>query len=99
MSIQLSSKSLITLLMSFAFLVGCTAADQPAEVVADASPPMDSLVTVEWLKDHLDDPDLVVLDCSVVVERDGQGGSRTVSGRQSYEAGHIPTAGFADLKG
>jgi 3-mercaptopyruvate sulfurtransferase SseA len=26
---------------------------------------MDTLVTTDWLSQHLDDPDLVVLDCTV----------------------------------
>jgi thiosulfate/3-mercaptopyruvate sulfurtransferase len=60
---------------------------------------MDLLVSVQWLHEHLDDPDLVVIDASVPVEPDGDGGFRTVSGRTAYKAGHIPTAGFADLKG
>ena len=60
---------------------------------------MDLLVSVEWLHEHLDDPGLVVIDASVPVESDDDGGFRTVSGRVAYEAGHIPTAGFADLKG
>ena len=60
---------------------------------------MDTLVTTDWLSQHLDDQDLVVLDCSVLMEPDGQGGMRTVSGRDAYDAGHIPGAGFADLTG
>jgi thiosulfate/3-mercaptopyruvate sulfurtransferase len=60
---------------------------------------MDTLVTTEWLSEHLDDPDLVVLDCTVRIEQDETGGMRSVSGRADYEAGHIPTAGFADLMG
>ncbi len=57
---------------------------------------MDSLVDVDWLAAHLDDPDLVVLDCSVVVDMDA---GTNHSGRADYEAGHIPGAGFADLFG
>jgi thiosulfate/3-mercaptopyruvate sulfurtransferase len=60
---------------------------------------MDSLVTAEWLSQHLDDPNLVVLDCTVLVELLGDGGVRVVSGKTKYESGHIPTAGFADLMG
>ncbi len=60
---------------------------------------MDSLVTVEWLAEHLDDPNLVILDCSVMIESDDDGSFRTVNGRANFEAGHIPTAGFADLMG
>ncbi len=62
-------------------------------------PAMDTLVTPEWLAEHLDDPDLVVLDCTVLVEPDESGGFRSVSGRSNYETGHIPSAGFADLLG
>jgi thiosulfate/3-mercaptopyruvate sulfurtransferase len=60
---------------------------------------MDTLVTTEWLSQHLDDPDLVVLDCTVRVMPDESGGMRSESGRPDYDSGHIPTAGFADLKG
>jgi len=60
---------------------------------------MDTLVTAEWLAQHLDDPDLVVLDCSVVTMPQPDGSLRNVSARPDYELGHIPQAGFADLKG
>jgi thiosulfate/3-mercaptopyruvate sulfurtransferase len=60
---------------------------------------MDTLVTTEWLSRHLDDPELVVLDCTVRTEMDNGGGFRNVSGRADYGVGHIPTAGFADLTG
>jgi thiosulfate/3-mercaptopyruvate sulfurtransferase len=60
---------------------------------------MDSLVSTDWLSQHLDDPDLVILDCSVYQESEEGGGFHNVSGRVKYEQGHIPNAGFADLKG
>ncbi len=60
---------------------------------------MDTLVTSDWLNRHVDDPDLVVLDCSVNQEPDEDGGFRNVSGRADYDAGHVPSAGFADLIG
>ena len=60
---------------------------------------MDSLVTTVWLGRHLDDADLVVLDCSVVTLTDEDGNLRNESGRRQYAQGHIPGAGFADLKG
>lgn len=60
---------------------------------------MDTLVTAEWLSQHIDDPDLVVLDCTVVTIPHDDGGFHNVSGRPDYETGHIPNAGFADLKG
>ena len=69
---------------------------QPDSVVQDK---MGTLVTTEWLSQHLDDADLVVLDCTVrMVPKEG-GGMQTVSGRSDYDTGHIPSAGFADLKG
>lgn len=60
---------------------------------------MDSLVSVAWLREHLDDPDLVVIDATVLIEADGAGNVVSVNGRESYEAGHIPEAVFADLMG
>lgn len=58
---------------------------------------MDTLVTTEWLNQHLDDPNLVVLDCRVSTMPDDRGGFRNESARAEYDAGHIPGAGFADL--
>lgn len=60
---------------------------------------MDTLVTTEWLSEHLDDPDLVVLDCTVCTVPEEGGGFHNVSGFADYSKGHIPSAGFADLKG
>lgn len=71
----------------------------PAEAADMNNPPMDSLVTAQWLNAHLDDPDLVVLDCSVTISVDEDGNFSTVNGRAAYNEGHIPTAGFADLMG
>ncbi|HSN55058.1 MAG TPA: sulfurtransferase [Candidatus Sulfomarinibacteraceae bacterium] len=67
--------------------------------VAPPPPALDSLVTTEWLSEHLGDPDLVVLDCTVVVQRNEDGSVDVVNGRANYEGGHIPSAGFADLLG
>jgi thiosulfate/3-mercaptopyruvate sulfurtransferase len=58
---------------------------------------MGTLVSTEWLSQHLDDPDLVVLDCTVLMVPSDDGGMTAVSGRADFESGHIPTAGFADL--
>lgn len=58
---------------------------------------MDSLVSVEWLQEHLSDPDLVVLDATVQIDFAENGEIIIASGRDGYEQGHIPTAGFADL--
>jgi thiosulfate/3-mercaptopyruvate sulfurtransferase len=59
---------------------------------------MELLVSTQWLADHLDDPDLVVLDCTVHL-RMGTDGFEAISGREDWAAGHIPGAGFADLTG
>ena len=60
---------------------------------------MDTLVNTEWLSQHLNDTDLVLLDCTVTTIPHDDGGLHNVSGRPDYELGHIPNAGFADLKG
>lgn len=60
---------------------------------------MDTLVTADWLNQHLDDPDLVLLDCTVTTIPHDDGGFHNVSARPDYDLGHIPNAGFADLKG
>lgn len=60
---------------------------------------MDSLVSTQWLADHLDDEDLVVLECTVRTEEIDGGGLRNESGRADFDAGHVPGAGFADLTG
>ena len=69
---------------------------QPDPVVHEK---MGTLVTAEWLSQHLDDPDLIVLDCTVHMAPKEGGGVQTVSGRANCEGGHIPSAGFADLLG
>lgn len=79
--------------------LGTACSTTPEQEPAGAGKAMDSLVTAEWLAAHLDDPDLVVIDCTVLVQPDGSGGFSTLSGRDAYEEGHIPTAGFADLMG
>lgn len=87
----------LALFVVLVLIVACSPSENHAGVAADTT--MDSLVTAEWLNEHLNDPDLVVLDCSVLVQPTGNGGFDSVSGRPQYDKGHIPTAGFADLKG
>ncbi len=82
-----------------AILIGCTEAPSTTEPPAEPPPAMDSLVSAAWLKEHLGDPDLVVLDATVVIESDAAGKFESINGRASYEEGHIPGAGFADLLG
>ena len=86
---------LLILIASLTFFIAPAGSETVPAQAADH--PMDTLVTVEWLGRHLDDPDLVVLDCTVNVVMDESGGMKSVSGRADYEKGHIPGAAFADL--
>ena len=52
---------------------------------------MDSLVSTDWLAQHLGEEDLVVVDCSWFMPASGR------SGRDEYLAAHIPGARFLDI--
>jgi thiosulfate/3-mercaptopyruvate sulfurtransferase len=52
---------------------------------------MDSLVSTDWLADHLGESDLVVVDSSWHMPASGR------SGRDEYVAAHIPGARFLDI--
>jgi thiosulfate/3-mercaptopyruvate sulfurtransferase len=95
------SRKLFVLIAALALTIACAGPQSPPDQAATAEqlPPIDALVTTEWLSQHLDDPDLVVLDCTVRVEMEEDGGFQVLSGRDDYEGGHIPSAGFADLLG
>ncbi len=84
------------LVVAFGLLAACTSAG-PRPAAVRAAPAIDSLVTTEWLSQHLNDSDLVILDCTVRVQRGEEGGFKALSGREEFEKGHIPKAGFADL--
>jgi thiosulfate/3-mercaptopyruvate sulfurtransferase len=56
------------------------------------------LVETEWLAAHLNDPDLVVLDCTTHLIPDPKITYVVKSGREDYEKGHIPGAQFLDLQ-
>ncbi|MEZ5261920.1 MAG: rhodanese-like domain-containing protein [Acidimicrobiales bacterium] len=59
---------------------------------------IDTLVSTDWLAQHLGEADLVVLDCTVYLKAaEGMPAYRSVSGREDFEAAHIPGARFADL--
>jgi len=88
---------IFALIAALTIVGGCSKSAQEPEAAADLS--MDTLVSTEWLSEHLEDPDLVVLDCSVRLQQTEAGGFVPVSGRVNYGEGHIPTAGFADLMG
>lgn len=53
---------------------------------------MDSLVSAEWLAAHLDDPDLVVVDCRITMTEQGP-----APAHGAYSAAHVPGAVFADF--
>ena len=98
------SRRLSILIATLALVTACAVPEsQPDLTIAQGAeqptPVMDTLVTAQWLSEHLDDADLVVLDCNVRVEMSEEGGFEILSGRADYEAGHIPSAGFADLMG
>ncbi len=93
------ARSFFVLIAACAFISACTKSSLETDSTIIVEPKLDSLVTAEWLSEHLDDPDLVLLDCTVLVEPGENGGLKIVSGRANYEAGHIPSAGFADLMG
>lgn len=55
---------------------------------------MEPVVSTQWLEEHLDDDDLVVVDATVEFDADS-GAPR--SGRDAWKQSHIPGAVFADL--
>jgi thiosulfate/3-mercaptopyruvate sulfurtransferase len=55
------------------------------------------LVETAWLDGHLSEPDLRILDCSVVMKATGDGNYVFVGGRDEYERGHIPGSVFVDV--
>ena len=89
----------IGLVVSLALAACDRPVQQPGADITDTMDTMDTLVSAEWLSQHLDDSDLVVIDCTVIVQPNEDGTVQTISGRSGYEKGHIPGAGFADLKG
>lgn len=91
--------TLLAFLAALAVLSACQGADDPASVAGDVEPTMDSLVSAAWLREHLGDDALVVIDATVLIEADGSGNMLSVNGREGFEAGHIPGAVFADLLG
>jgi thiosulfate/3-mercaptopyruvate sulfurtransferase len=52
---------------------------------------MDSLVSTQWLDDHLGEADLCIVDASWFMPASGR------SGREEYRAAHIPGAVFLDI--
>lgn len=56
---------------------------------------MQRVVSVEWLRDHLEDPSVRVLDATVHLSFD-EAGAHVESGRAAYEQAHVPGAVFVD---
>ncbi len=54
------------------------------------------LVDTDWLAGHLEDDDLVVLDCTVFLAP-AKDPNAPKNGREAWEAGHIPGSVYADL--
>lgn len=55
------------------------------------------LVETDWLAQHLQDPDVVVLDCTTHLIPEPATTYRVVPGREDFERGHIPGAQFVDM--
>lgn len=62
------------------------------------NPGVPALVETDWLHEHLEDPDLRILDCTVLLRFHAETGARqSESGRAEWEHSHIPGSAFADL--
>lgn len=55
------------------------------------------LVEPAWLAEHLQDPDLRILDCTTYMVPQPVGASTIVSGLPDYERGHVPGAQHVDM--
>ena len=55
------------------------------------------LVTTDWLAQHLDDPKVVVFDCTTHLIPDPKITYQVVPGREDFAKGHIPGAQFIDM--
>lgn len=55
------------------------------------------LVESGWLGDHLNDPEIRILDCSVIRQDHDDGSYSFASGREVWESAHIPNSIFVDV--
>ena len=55
------------------------------------------LVETDWLAQHLNDPDVLVFDCTTHLIPDPKITYQVVPGREDFEKGHIPGAQFVDM--
>lgn len=58
---------------------------------------MTSTRSITWLAEHLDDPDLVIVDATTHLPIPKEGAYVPASGRATYDEAHIPGAQFAEL--
>lgn len=58
---------------------------------------MDKLVTAKWLNENLDQPDIIILYCSLDMNQVNDGKIEYLIGRESYGKAHILNARFVDL--
>ena len=56
------------------------------------------LVSVDWLLENLEDPNLKIYDCTAHLIPHPTKTYTAGSGRQDYEKAHIPGADFLDLQ-
>jgi len=99
MRFQLPKQIYISLLVLLAFTTVASASSKKAADKKTSTEKVQLLVSTQWLTEHLNDPDLIILDTTVLVAPDKTGKYLSSTGRPAYDAGHIPTAGFADLTG
>ena len=59
--------------------------------------PQRFLVETDWLEANLGNPALRVLDATIAMVRQPEGGWQAASGREGFGKGHIPGAQFVDL--
>lgn len=61
----------------------------------------DYLASTDWLAEHLEDPGLRVIECTVFLRPREHGGPgyAVVSGREEWERAHIPGSDFIELQG
>src|ERR1700759_3004371 len=55
------------------------------------------MVTTEWLAAHLDDPSVIVLDCTMHLTPNAGSGYQMKPGLEDFEQGHIRDAQFVNM--
>lgn len=96
---QHSKQIFISFLVLLAFSTVASSASKKTNDKKAPTGKVQLLVSTQWLSEHLNDPNLIVLDTTVIVRPDKTGKYVSSTGQPAYDAGHIPTAGFADLTG